>query len=113
MTIRILLASAALALPTLGAAVPAASAATIAYEGDVLVVRAGAANDTIYLEDSYNPPDPAQALRVDGDAVFTSVPSACAQREDTMVDCPVPARLRVELGGGDDRFGILNRLSAA
>ena len=109
MTIRTLLASAAL---TLGVAVPTASAATITYEGDMLVVRAGSDNDNIYLDDSYNPPDPAQALRFDGDAVFTSVPSACAQREDTMVDCPVPTRLRVELGGGNDRFGILNQLSA-
>lgn len=109
MTIKTLLATAALALAV---AAPQASAATIAYEGDALVVRADATNDTIYLDDSYNPPDPAQALRVDGDAVFTSVPAACAQREDTMVDCPVPARLRIELGGGNDRFGILNALSA-
>ena len=28
-----------------------------------------------------------------------------------MVDCPVPTRVRVELGGGSD-VGILNRLSA-
>lgn len=110
MTIKTLLATAALAL---AAAAPQASAATIAYEGDALVVRADATSDTIYLDDSYNPPDPAQALRFDGDAVFTSVPAACAQREDTMVDCPVPARVRVELGAGDDRFGILNQLSTS
>jgi hypothetical protein len=109
MTLKTLLAIAAV---TLGVA-PAASAATIAYEGDALVVRGGSANESIYLDDSYNPPDPAQALRFDGDAVFTSVPPACAQREDTMVDCPVPARVRVELGAGNDRFGILNELSVA
>lgn len=113
MTIKTLLATAALALPATAAAAAPAAAATIAYEGDALVVRAGAGNDRVYLDDSYNPPDPAQRLRFDGDAVYTSVPAACAQREDTMVDCPVPARLRIELGAGSDVFGIMNQLSVA
>jgi hypothetical protein len=110
-TIKTLLAAAALALPAIATAAGPAAAATISQEGDALVVRGTAAGEDLYLDDSYGAPDPAQVLRIDGDAVFTAVPASCAQRDTTMVDCPAPARLRVELGGGNDRFGILNQLS--
>ncbi len=102
----------AAALVCCAAAASPAWAATITEEDGVLVVRTGGGDDALYLDDSYNPPDPAQLLRIEG-AVFTAVPESCAQRDDDLVDCPVPARLRVELGAGDDRFGVLNRLSFA
>jgi hypothetical protein len=112
-TIKTLLAAAALAVGATTAAAGPAAAATITQEGDALVVRGTAAGERVYLDDSYSPPDPAQVLRFDGSAVYTAVPASCAQRDETMVDCPAPARLRVELGAGDDGFGILNQLSVA
>ena len=108
MIIKLLLATTALVA---AAPVATAPAATITQEGDTLVVRATGANDHVYLDDSYNPPDPGQLLRLDGDVAYDQVPAGCAQRQSTMVDCPVPARLRIELGGGGDTFGILNQLS--
>jgi hypothetical protein len=89
----------ALALPT------GAQAATIAHDGDTLVVRASPGNDRVYLDGSYNPEG---RLRIESSDPFTAVPPDCTLREDTMADCTVPARLRVELGAGDDLFGELN-----
>ena len=86
-------------------AVPAgAQAATITQEGDALVFRAapGEAN-SVYMNGSYNP---AGRLRFEDSNAFASVPSSCELRTDTMADCEMPARVRIELGDQNDSVGF-------
>ena len=91
------LAVAALVLPG------AAQAATITQEGGTLVYRS-AAPGSLYVTDSY----PAGRLRFDGGDPVTSVPASCTQHEESMVDCDIPAAVRVELSSGNDTFGFMS-----
>ena len=88
----------------LGLVLPAsAPAATITAEAGTLVYRSSSPG-SLYVTDSY----PAGRLRFDGSETVTSVPETCTQREDAMVDCDIPAAVRVELGSGDDSFGFMS-----
>jgi Ca2+-binding RTX toxin-like protein len=87
-------------------AVPAAAApaATISAEGDALVFRAAPGErNSVYLNESYNPDG---RLRFEDANAITAWPASCEQREDSMVDCDVPGRVRVELGDQGDRVGF-------
>jgi hypothetical protein len=86
------------------AIVPAAHASTLSKEGDTLVFRAAPGeSNSLYVGNSFGPEG---NLRLEDAYPITSVPAGCTLRDDTMVDCAVPARLRVELGDGDDSLGF-------
>jgi hypothetical protein len=88
----------------LAAALPGvAQATTITAEGDTLVYHGDDANSSLYIGNSWNPEG---KVRFQDWMAITSVPPSCTVREDTMVDCDVPAKIRVELGGGNDQFGF-------
>jgi Ca2+-binding RTX toxin-like protein len=76
----------------------AAQAATVTYEGDTLVYRADpGVRDFVNLGK-----DDAGQLTISADGI--NVPAACTN--DYVAHCPMPARVRLELGDGDDSNGF-------
>ena len=90
-------AAAALATPA------AAGAATLQVEGDTLVYSAAAG---VRNWPSFSQPAPGTLRVADSDeAVQPGAGCVLGDPEDrTQADCPMPSRLRVELGDGDDRI---------
>lgn len=88
-----LAATAAIALPA------TASAATIAYEGDTLVYRAGAERNWVYIGSGAG-----GRIRISDGFVDATYPAdRCADTGGDGFDCDLPARIRLELGDGNDR----------
>ncbi|MCW3014924.1 MAG: hypothetical protein JWO02_2016 [Solirubrobacterales bacterium] len=84
----------------------AASASSLTLEGDAIVLHGDDAAEHLYVglgADVYGHPDPAKLKLQSG--ALTGTPDQCAVADaygDHILTCPMPARLRVELGGGDD-----------
>ncbi|MDQ3740789.1 MAG: hypothetical protein M3389_07575 [Actinomycetota bacterium] len=94
----VLAAAAALAL------VPAtASAITITYDDDTLIVRATDGGETVSLA-SHEP----GRLSVSSDGAPIDFPSDRCEQYDTYApaNCEIPAKIQAELGDGDDRLTV-------
>jgi hypothetical protein len=86
------------------AAAPAAHAATLSLEGDTLIYRAAPGEvNSLYVGDSFGP---TGKVRFEDANTITSVPGSCTLRDESMADCTAPARVRIELGDGDDSLGF-------
>ncbi|HEY4097721.1 MAG TPA: hypothetical protein VGM33_19515 [Baekduia sp.] len=99
----LLIAGAALAV---GLCPSAAAASSLTREGDTIVLHGDGAAEHLYVglgADEYGQAD-ATKLRLQSGAL-TGTPDGCAAADaygDHILACPMPARLRVELDGGDD-----------
>ena len=91
------------------AAAPAAGAATLQLDGDTLVYAAAGGVEN---RPSFSQPVEG-TLRVSDDAEHLSGGAGCTVLDPeypTQADCPVPARLRVVLGDGNDRVMLRESL---
>jgi RTX calcium-binding nonapeptide repeat (4 copies) len=94
------------AILAVGLCPSAASASSLTLEGDALVLHGDDAAEHLYVglgADEYGHADPTK-LRLQSGAL-TGAPAGCVAADaygDHILSCPSPARLRVELGGGDD-----------
>jgi hypothetical protein len=82
-----------------------AGAATLSYEGGTLVYRGDAGPDTTMFS-----AEDDGTLRISYAPTAIAAPDGCSTPEySSGVSCPMPAKLRIELGGGDDRPGFSMR----
>src|ERR1700754_3552321 len=79
----------------------AAQAATLSYEGDTLVYRADPGNG----RDDVNLGSMDGMLSISAGAMNLA-PGCTREAEWAGAECPMPARIRLELGGGDDGNGF-------
>ena len=93
---------AAAALAAVAVIPSTASASSLTYEGDTLVVRA-APGEANWVNLSVDQPG-RLAVSDSGAATFTFPAERCTQlSSDYPAQCDVPARVQIELGDGDDR----------
>jgi hypothetical protein len=84
-----------------------AGAATLSYEGDTLVYRGDPVADTTMFS-----AEDDGTLRISY-ASIDGVPAGCSiPQYSSGISCPMPARVRIELGGGADRPGFSMRWPA-
>ncbi len=85
-----------------------AGAATLSYEGDTLVYRGDPVADTTMFS-----AEDDGTLRVASAPTALATPGGCSTPEySSGVSCPMPAKLRIELGGGNDVPGFSMRWPA-
>jgi Ca2+-binding RTX toxin-like protein len=94
------------AVSALAAVAPAAQAATISYEGDTLVYRGDGAEVNDVIASGADAPGMVHFYEYAGAVINFPVDKCEIPGHGDGVDCLTPAAMRVELGGGDDRYSL-------